>query len=142
LEMNAGAGTNDQLVVAGTLNRGGSLNVQNIGGAFAAGQTFQLFSAHGYTGSFSTIIIPALNAGLAWNTNSLANGVISVMAVSPAEKLSLTNSPSGQLPLNWDYGTLQTATDVAGPYADVTSASAPYIIPQTNAQQFYRIREN
>lgn len=142
LEMNAASGTNDQLIVAGTLSRGGTLNVANIGGAFTAGQTFQLFSAHGYTGNFSSFILPSLNAGLAWNTNNLANGVLSVIGVSPPESLSLTNSQSGQLQLNWAYGTLQTATDVAGPYIDVSTASAPYLVPPTNAQQFYRIREN
>ncbi|HTV43118.1 MAG TPA: family 16 glycosylhydrolase [Candidatus Sulfotelmatobacter sp.] len=142
LEINAAAGANDQLAVAGTLNRGGVLTVENIGGAFAAGQAFQLFNAHSYTGSFSAITLPSLSAGLAWNTNNLANGALSVIGVSPAETLSVANSQSGQLQLNWEYGTLQTATNVAGPYSDISNAAAPFEIVPTNAQQFYRIREN
>jgi autotransporter-associated beta strand protein len=142
LEINAGAGTNDQLVVAGTLNRGGTLDIASIGGTFAAGQTFQLFSAHNVTGNFSTITLPSLNPELAWNTNNLSNGILSVIAVSPPESLSLTNSQSGQFQLNWAYGTLQSATNVTGPYADVSSASSPYLIFPTNPQQFYRIKEN
>ena len=141
LKINAVARTNDQLVVAGTLNRGGTLTVENIG-IFSAGQTFQLFSANGYTGSFSAITLPSLSSGLAWNTNNLANGFLSVIGVSPAEKLSLANSPSGQLQLSWTYGTLQTATNVAGPYTDLSNATAPYVISPTNTQQFFRIREN
>ncbi len=38
---------------------------------------------------------------------------------------------------DWDYGTLRSATDVAGLYGDVTGATQLYTIPATNAQQFY-----
>ena len=141
LKINALARTNDHLDVTGTLNLGGTLTIENVG-IFTAGQTFQLFSAHSYSGTFSAITLPSLNSGLAWNTNNLANGVLSVIGVSPAESLSLSNSQNGQLQLSWAYGTLQTATNVAGPYTDISSAAAPFVIFPTNARQFFRIREN
>jgi autotransporter-associated beta strand protein len=143
LEINPGPpASNDQVTVTGTLNCGGTLFVGNIGGALAPGQSFTLFNCGSFAGSFATLTLPALNAGLSWNTNGLTNGIISVIAVSPAETLSVTNAGGAQVQLSWDYGTLQTATNVTGPYTDITGAPSPFAINPTNAQQFYRIREN
>ena len=55
--------------------------------------------------------------------------------------LSLKNLGDGQLQLIWGAGTLQSATDVAGPYVDILSAIAPYTVQTTNAQQFYRLKQ-
>ena len=142
MEINAASQTNDQLVISGALNRGGTLNIVNIAGTLAAGQSFKLFSTGSYAGSFSTITLPALNAGLEWNTNNLTSGVLSVIGVSPAETMSVTNSGNGQAQLNWAYGTLQSATNVTGPYTDIANVSSPYNILFTTGQQFFRIREN
>lgn len=142
LEINAASNTNDQLSVAGTLTCGGTLNVANLAGTLAAGQSFQLFNAGSVAGNFSTLTLPALNAGLLWNTNQLTNGTLSVIAVSPPESLTFTNTGANQLLLNWGYGTLQAAPDVTGPYNDITDAVPPYQVSMTNAWQFYRIREN
>ena len=52
--------------------------------------------------------------------------------------LSMQASSSG-LVLNWSSGTLQSATNVPGPWYDVVGAASPY----TNAlvgQQFFRLR--
>jgi hypothetical protein len=139
MEINPAAQTNDQLKVAGALTYGGTLYVANMAGAFAPGQSFKLFDASGYAGSFATLTLPSLDAPLAWNTDGLTNGILSVVALP--QTLSLTNPGGGQAQLNWAYGTLQSATNAAGPYSDVPGATAPYLIPATNAQQFYRIRE-
>lgn len=71
---------NDSIFVYGALTNGGKLIVTNIGGAqLVAGDTFHLFNAASYTGTFNTVILPALPFGLVWNTNSLNTaGVISV----------------------------------------------------------------
>ncbi|MGD0258558.1 MAG: family 16 glycosylhydrolase [Verrucomicrobiota bacterium] len=137
MELNAAAQTNDQLNVAGTLNCGGTLYVGNLAGTLAPGQGFKLFNAGSCAGSFSSLILPSLDAGLAWNTDGLTNGILSVVALP--QTLSITNLGGSQLQLNWAYGTLQCATNVAGPYSDLPGATAPYTIPTTNAQQFYRI---
>ena len=59
----------------------------------------------------------------------------------PPAGLTLTNA-NGNGILNWNYGTLQSATNVAGPYLDLTNVTQPYLIPPTNTQQFFRVREN
>ena len=56
--------------------------------------------------------------------------------------LRFTNISSSGRSLSWNYGVLQTATNVAGPYMDLTNITPPYVIPITNSQQFFRIREN
>ena len=58
------------------------------------------------------------------------------------ETLTFINTGPGQLQLNWAYGTLQSATNVTGPYNDVPYALPPYTVPTTNSQQFYRVRED
>jgi hypothetical protein len=60
----------------------------------------------------------------------------------PPAGLTLANLAGNLMKLNWNYGTLQWATNVAGPYGDMTNVTQPYVIPATNAQQFYRVREN
>jgi fibronectin-binding autotransporter adhesin len=73
--------TNDFAQVAGTLTLGGTIVITNISGnAYAAGDTFQLFNAGSYSGALTNIqpVIPAVN--LAWNTNDLSTGTLSIVA--------------------------------------------------------------
>ena len=65
---------------AGTLTLGGSLVVTNVGsGPLAPGDAFTLFSAPGYAGTFSSVILPVLPIGLIWNTTNLpVSGSISI----------------------------------------------------------------
>ena len=83
LEMNAAAQTNDQINVAGTLNCGGTLYVANLAGALAPGQSFKLFNAGNFSGAFSALVLPVLNSRMAWDTNNLSAGILSVVAVPP-----------------------------------------------------------
>ena len=73
--------TNDE-IIAGTLNyTGGSLVVTLLNGSPAAGASFQLFGSAGYPAtSFSSITLPALGAGLAWQTNLTVDGTIKVVS--------------------------------------------------------------
>jgi autotransporter-associated beta strand protein len=80
MELNKTANTNDT-ITAGSFSYGGTLVLTNLSGTLAASDSFKLFNGAG-TGTFSNIVpaIPGLN--LAWDTNSLATGVISVVALS------------------------------------------------------------
>ncbi|MEI6197148.1 MAG: autotransporter-associated beta strand repeat-containing protein, partial [Verrucomicrobiota bacterium] len=65
--------TNSAVKVTGTLTEDGTLTITNSGVvAFAAGDSFKLFSAAGYNGVFSSFNLPALTGGLFWNTTRLA----------------------------------------------------------------------
>jgi autotransporter-associated beta strand protein len=76
--------TNDLAKISGTLTNGGTLVVTDIGAMqLANGDSFKLFSAAGYSGSFARLTLPVLPAGLAWNTNTLnTNGTLAVVIVT------------------------------------------------------------
>ncbi len=94
--------TNDQLRVAGTLTCGGTLVVTNLAGTLAGGECFKLFQSGTFKGSFSSNSLPALNAGLAWNTANLTNGLLSVVQTTPP---NLTWSVTGtNLNFSWPQG--------------------------------------
>lgn len=60
----------------------------------------------------------------------------------PPVGLTLTNLDNTRVRCNWNYGTLQSATNPAGPYQDLTNTQ-PYTIKTSNTQQsFYRVRQN
>jgi autotransporter-associated beta strand protein len=77
--------TNDVAKVLGNLTNGGVLIVVETGAtAPQRGDTFKLFDAASYNGSFSTVILPLLDSGLGWDTADLnSQGVIRVVARPP-----------------------------------------------------------
>ena len=72
--------TADRLAGVTTLTYGGTLVVTNVGpDALAVGNAFPLFGAATYAGSFATLTLPPLPAGLVWDTTRLAvDGSLSV----------------------------------------------------------------
>ena len=127
-EINPSPLTNDAANISGALTNGGTLMVTNISvNALAAGNSFRLFQAASYSGNFAKVILPALEPGLAWDTNGLnTNGVIIVIAtVSPAPPVFDTITLSGGNlifsgsggPANASYYVL-TATNLAAPRAN------------------------
>ncbi len=102
LEISKAAQTNDQLIATGTLTYGGALIVTNLSGTLAAGDTFQLFVAGAYNGSFSSNSLPALNPGLAWNTSTLNSGSISVVSTVPTNLTWTVNGTN--MNLSWPAG--------------------------------------
>ena len=83
---NNGTPLSDQInLPSGAMTYGGTLTVNNIGAALTAGDSFQIFSAANYNGSFAALNLPTLGTGLAWNTNGLTNGILSVVATVPPQ---------------------------------------------------------
>jgi autotransporter-associated beta strand protein len=80
MKLNKTSGTNDVLSVGGTLTYGGTLNVTNLSGTLAAGDSFKLFNASVYAGSFTTTNLPMLGSSLVWDTSALANGSLNVVS--------------------------------------------------------------
>jgi autotransporter-associated beta strand protein len=78
--------TNDKLHVEldpyYTLYYDGTLTVTATGDALTVGDSFNLFDASAFSGSFSTLNLPALPGGLRWNTSQLTvNGSIAVECI-------------------------------------------------------------
>jgi len=152
--------TNNTANVSGTLAEGGTLNVTNIGvAAFTAGDSFKLFAATNYAGSFAGYVLPALNSGLIWNTNLLkTSGTLSVAAYLPpvikqpaiiGYNLNITGS--GGIPY-WTYYVL-ASTNLAQPAAQWArvatnqfdtngnfAATLTNVISSIQSQMFYRLQ--
>jgi len=153
--------TNDAAMVLGALTNGGTLIVTNVGAApLESGASFKLFSAASHNGTFAGVILPPLNAGLRWDTNSLnTNGLISVVVVpSPSAPLiSSVSLSGGNLIFGGTNGSVDatyyvlTATNITVPLANWTriatnqvSATALFTFTNTispgSAQGFYRLQ--
>lgn len=90
--------TSDKVVGLTAVTYGGVLVVTNLGGTLLAGDSFQLFSASSYAGTFSGIVPPAPGPGLAWDTNSLAvNGTLLIKVIPPPRFVSVALNGSGNL---------------------------------------------
>ncbi len=80
-----------------TINLGGNLTVTNVGTALQAGDSFTLFSATNFSGSFSSTNLPTLTYGLAWTNTIAQNGSISVFSFLPPTNAMVTNLPATQV---------------------------------------------
>jgi autotransporter-associated beta strand protein len=103
MEINASSVTSDQVVGLTSVTYAGTLNVVNLGGTLAANQTYKLFDAASYAGTFSATNLPALGTGLAWDVSGLnSNGTIKLIATVNLNPTNITVAVNGnQLTLSW-----------------------------------------
>ena len=93
--------------------------------ALSAGDQFPLFSASSFSGSFSSITLPALGAGLTWTNKLLVNGSIQVVSSAGLKFSSFTLSGTNVVfngsggPSNATYWVL-ASTNVALPLTNWT----------------------
>ena len=120
-----GSGANDMVQAGADIIYGGTLNLANISGApLTAGNTFQIFSAANYSGSFSGITPATPGAGLAWNTTQLSSGIISVVAGTSSPIVNTTKVSGGNLIFSGTGGTANasysvlTTTNLAAPLSN------------------------
>ncbi|HSY19584.1 MAG TPA: autotransporter-associated beta strand repeat-containing protein [Candidatus Acidoferrales bacterium] len=88
--------TNSTLKIPGILTNGGSLLVSGPV-ALAAGDTFKLFNAAGYSGTFTNVILPVLRVGLGWDTSQLNSGGIISVVVTATPVIGSVSISSGGL---------------------------------------------
>ncbi len=93
----ANAQNASRLSVSGAVTLGGTLTVTNAGDPLQAGDSFVLFNASGYTGSFSATTLPALDFGLVWSNTIAMNGILSVFSTLPPTKAVVTNLPASHI---------------------------------------------
>jgi hypothetical protein len=118
MRLNKTAVTSDNLTVFGTVNYGGTLSLTNISGTLAPGDSFQLFTASAYNGTFANIVPAAPGFKLVWNTNNLSSGILSITGPPSITNFTLTGSSlvlqGGFGPASAPY-TVLASTNVALP---------------------------
>lgn len=124
MEINRANTPNSDRLVAQSIAFGGALIITNTGGpTFSIGDTFQLFSASAFSGSFALVVLPPLDCpSMAWDTSQLGvNGTISVTGtpcVSTEPPVIQFELVGGQLELSWPEThvgwRLQTQTNAVG----------------------------
>ena len=123
MKLNATALTSDNLFVGGTLTYGGTLVLTNLSGTLVPGNSFQLFSAGAYNGSFANIIPATPGTGLTWDTSNLGIGVLGVSGGPAITNFTVTGSAitlQGAFgPVGGQYAVL-TTTNVALPVVQWT----------------------
>ena len=81
MDVNKTAGIKD-LLNSANVTYGGTLAVSNLSGTLAAGDTFKLFSATSYLGSFAALSPTQPGLGLKWDTSQLnSTGTLGVSAL-------------------------------------------------------------
>ncbi len=88
------------------------------------------------------------------NASTISSGIYSVTTSAggctstPATTMVVVNPPAtlaiqalaGSVVLSWPGGTLQSATNLGGPWSDVIGSTSPRTNPVAASQEFYRIR--
>ena len=106
-----GSGSNDMVQAGGNMVYGGTLNLVNISGSpLAAGNSFQIFSAANYSGSFGNITPSTPGPGLAWNTSNLAvNGTLTVASMPSQPRITSVALSGTTLTITATNGPVNTA---------------------------------
>jgi len=153
IEVNKTANTSDLVTGATSITYGGTLVLQNLSGALQAGDTFTVFSAGAYSGSFSSVISQTPNQTVTWDLSQLAvNGTVKV-ASAVVVPVHLTPTVSGgRLSFSWPANqigwqlqhqvnplTIGLSTNWS-PVAGSTSTNAVNLpLDGTEASEFFRL---
>jgi autotransporter-associated beta strand protein len=102
MEVNKTANTSDLVTGASTITFGGTLVLKNLSGALQVGDTFTLFSAGSYTGSFSSVVSQTPNQTVSWDLSQLSiNGTVKVASAVAAPVRLAPVVSGGNLNLVW-----------------------------------------
>ena len=158
MELNKSLATSDLLLAtnttATTITYAGTLAVTNLAGTLAGGDTFKLFSATNYVGSFT--LQPAQPAiGLKWDTSQLnVSGTLRIVAL-PRPGITGVIFSGGNVTIGGTNGTagfsyrVLGSTNVSAPLATWTilgtnvfdgSGNFSFTTSATNAMQFFTIQ--
>jgi fibronectin-binding autotransporter adhesin len=153
-----GSGVNDEVQSGTGITYGGTLNLVSISGSpLVNGNSFHIFSAASYAGSFAGIAPATPGPGLAWGTNQLNSGVLNVVAAPSQPTINSASVSAGTLVFSGTNGTANgtfyvlTTANLAAPLTNwvtltTNSFNANGNFSVTNAinpgapQQFYCIK--
>lgn len=118
----------------------------NLTASTVPGATYQWTGPGGFnsTSQNPSIFNATTNASGQFSVMAMVGGCASdagatLVSVGPPATVSAQALP-GSLVLNWPGGTLQSATNITGPWVDLVGATSPLTNPAAEAQEFYRVK--
>jgi hypothetical protein len=122
MDLNANTGASDTIVGMMNVTYRGTLQLSNLAGVLANGNSFTLFSATNYFGAFDSVLPHSPGPNLRWNLDRLTvDGVLQVVAKTPSPPpvISGTTLSAGNLVITggngvpYDPCVLLTSTNIA-----------------------------
>lgn len=102
MEVDAAAHNNDLVTGMTAVTYGGRVIVTNLGGSFAAGDRFKLFSAGSYNATFTSVTLPPLAGNLIWTNKLALDGTIAVLSAVNTTATNIAAIASGNtLEVSW-----------------------------------------
>ena len=118
----------------------------NLTASTVAGATYSWTGPNGFTSTSQNPSIPG--ATTADSGDYSVTATVGACTSAPGTTTVTVNPPasvsvqalSGSLILDWPFGTLQSATNLSGPWNSLTGVTPPYTNTPGEAQEFFRIR--
>ena len=104
IEVNKTAMTSDLVTGATSITFGGTLVLKNLSGTLQPNDTFTVFSAGSFTGSFSSVVSQTPNQTVTWDISQLApggNGKVKVVSVTSTPVTLHPVVSGGSLNFSW-----------------------------------------
>jgi len=118
----------------------------NLTASIVPGAAYSWTGPNGFvsTNQNPSIVNASTNVSGVFSVTATADGcssapVTTTATVGPPAVVSARSLP-GKIILSWPSGTLQSATNVSGPWGDVSGAASPRTNPASASQEFYRLR--
>jgi len=118
----------------------------NLTASPAAGASYSWTGPNGFTSSNQnpSIINATTNASGIYSVTATIGGCTSTAATTMVTInlpviILIQNGPDG-IEITWPNGTLQSATNILGPWYDLSGAASSYVVTPAGPQQFYRIK--
>ena len=132
------AGNNGPIWAGMTLN----LTASTIPGA-----TYSWTGPNGFasTNQNPTIANASINASGLFNVTAVtgvctSTPAITTVTVNPPATIAIQSAGGGNVILSWPAGTLQSATNIAGPWGNIGGATSPRTNAVSSSQEFFRLR--
>jgi PKD repeat protein len=92
---------------------------------------------HTYVALGTNTVLLTVTGPVGTNTLTRSNYIV---VTNPAPVTLTVQFTTNQVRLTWPEGTLQLATNVLGPYTNLTGVASPYTFPPTGTASFFRVK--
>lgn len=118
----------------------------NLTASTVPGATYSWTGPNGFSATNQNPVIPNAspsNSGIFSVTTTTgacsSTPATTTVLVNPLPSLAIQSLP-GNILLSWSAGALQSATNLSGPWSNVSGATSPRTNPVSAAQEFYRLQ--